>query len=81
MSNANIPFLDLVAPHKELKDELMAVCSQAFDTGGFIGGLIHGLLGTHPISDAVGIGALGAASAISSPSSIPPASLRDLVDS
>ncbi len=38
MSNANIPFLDLVTPHKELKDELMAVCSAAFDTGGFIGG-------------------------------------------
>jgi dTDP-4-amino-4,6-dideoxygalactose transaminase len=38
MSTANIPFLDLVTPHKELKDELMAVVSAAFDTGGFIGG-------------------------------------------
>lgn len=38
MSNANIPFLDLVTPHKELKEELMAVVSAAFDTGGFIGG-------------------------------------------
>ncbi|MDO5577488.1 MAG: DegT/DnrJ/EryC1/StrS family aminotransferase, partial [Fibrobacter sp.] len=33
-----IPFLDLVTPHAELKDELMAVCSKAFDTAGFIGG-------------------------------------------
>lgn len=34
----NIPFLDLVTPHRELKDELLEVCSQAFDTAGFIGG-------------------------------------------
>ncbi|NLE01038.1 MAG: DegT/DnrJ/EryC1/StrS family aminotransferase [Fibrobacter sp.] len=34
----NIPFLDLVSQHRELKDELLAVCSQAFDTAGFIGG-------------------------------------------
>ncbi|MEO5925039.1 MAG: DegT/DnrJ/EryC1/StrS family aminotransferase [Bryobacteraceae bacterium] len=38
MSNPNIPFLDLVTPHQELKEELMAVVSHAFDTGGFIGG-------------------------------------------
>lgn len=38
MSTANIPFLDLVTPHQELKAELMAVVSAAFDTGGFIGG-------------------------------------------
>ena len=38
MSNANIPFLDLVTPHQELKAELMEVVSKAFDTGGFIGG-------------------------------------------
>jgi dTDP-4-amino-4,6-dideoxygalactose transaminase len=38
MSTANIPFLDLITPHKELKDELMAVVSNALDTGGFIGG-------------------------------------------
>lgn len=34
----NVPFLDLITPHRELKDELLAVCSQAFDTAGFIGG-------------------------------------------
>lgn len=34
----NVPFLDLVTPHRELKDELLSVCAQAFDTAGFIGG-------------------------------------------
>jgi dTDP-4-amino-4,6-dideoxygalactose transaminase len=34
----NIPFLDLVSLHAELKDELMAVVSSALDTAGFIGG-------------------------------------------
>ena len=39
MSSAqNIPFLDLVALHAELKDELMSVVSSALDTAGFIGG-------------------------------------------
>jgi dTDP-4-amino-4,6-dideoxygalactose transaminase len=33
-----IPFLDLVAPHRELKDELAAVFVHALDTAGFIGG-------------------------------------------
>ena len=33
-----IPFLDLIAPHQELKSELSAVFSQALDTGAFIGG-------------------------------------------
>jgi sugar/nucleoside kinase (ribokinase family) len=47
----------------------------------FIAGLIHGLLGSHPIRDALGLGVLWAASAIGSPSSIPPASLRDLTGS
>ena len=32
------PFLDLVTPHQELKDELSAVFSRALDTAGFIGG-------------------------------------------
>ena len=36
--NKNIPFLDLVAPHAELKAELMEVVSKALDTAGFIGG-------------------------------------------
>lgn len=34
----NIPFLDLISQHRELKNELLAVCSHAFDTAGFIGG-------------------------------------------
>lgn len=38
MSEANIPFLDLVTPHKELKEELLAAVSAALDTAGFIGG-------------------------------------------
>jgi len=33
-----IPFLDLVTPHQELKDELVAVFEQALETAGFIGG-------------------------------------------
>jgi len=33
-----IPFLDLITPHKELKDELAAVFAHALDTAGFIGG-------------------------------------------
>lgn len=38
MTNNNIPFLDLVAPHRELKDELSSAFSLALDTGAFIGG-------------------------------------------
>jgi dTDP-4-amino-4,6-dideoxygalactose transaminase len=33
-----IPFLDLVAPHKELEDELLAVVKKSFSNAGFIGG-------------------------------------------
>jgi dTDP-4-amino-4,6-dideoxygalactose transaminase len=39
MSNpTKVPFLDLVTPHKELREELLAVVNKAFDTAGFIGG-------------------------------------------
>jgi len=39
MSNpSKVPFLDLVRPHKELREELLAVVNKAFDTAGFIGG-------------------------------------------
>jgi dTDP-4-amino-4,6-dideoxygalactose transaminase len=39
MTNKNsIPFLDLVTPHAELREELCAVFNSALDTGGFIGG-------------------------------------------
>ncbi len=39
MSTADrIPFLDLVAPHKRLRDELVQVFTSALDTAGFIGG-------------------------------------------
>src|SRR5437660_12826949 len=34
----SIPFLDLVAPHRELEAELMAVFQTAIRTAGFIGG-------------------------------------------
>jgi dTDP-4-amino-4,6-dideoxygalactose transaminase len=33
-----IPFLDLVTPHKELREELIAVFNSALDCAGFIGG-------------------------------------------
>jgi len=36
--NAPIPFLDLVAPHAELKEEIFTVFSTAVETGGFVGG-------------------------------------------
>jgi dTDP-4-amino-4,6-dideoxygalactose transaminase len=39
MSNpSKVPFLDLVTPHKELREELLAVVNKALDTAGFIGG-------------------------------------------
>jgi dTDP-4-amino-4,6-dideoxygalactose transaminase len=38
MQTHNIPFLDLVTPHRELKDELVAVFEHALETAGFIGG-------------------------------------------
>lgn len=38
MSTNRIPFLDLVTPHQELKEELCAVFEAALRTGGFIGG-------------------------------------------
>lgn len=34
----SVPFLDLVAPHEELKAELCDVFQRALETGGFIGG-------------------------------------------
>jgi dTDP-4-amino-4,6-dideoxygalactose transaminase len=33
-----VPFLDLVAPHQELEEELLAVVKKAFTNAGFIGG-------------------------------------------
>jgi dTDP-4-amino-4,6-dideoxygalactose transaminase len=38
VSQANIPFLDLVTPHVELEQELTQVFQQAIRTAGFIGG-------------------------------------------
>src|ERR1039457_1481820 len=38
METNRIPFLDLVTPQRELKDELVAVFEHALDTAGFIGG-------------------------------------------
>ncbi len=38
MQSNRIPFLDLVSPHQELKEELAAVFAHALDTAGFIGG-------------------------------------------
>ncbi len=37
-TNDNIPFLDLVTPHRELENELMEVVRAALKTAGFIGG-------------------------------------------
>lgn len=36
--NQETPFLDLITPHKELREELLEVVNSAFDTAGFIGG-------------------------------------------
>jgi len=33
-----VPFLDLVTPHRKLREELLAVFNKALDTAGFIGG-------------------------------------------
>jgi len=39
MSNpTKIPFLDLIAPHQELQEELISVVKKAFSNAGFIGG-------------------------------------------
>ncbi|MGH9522060.1 MAG: DegT/DnrJ/EryC1/StrS family aminotransferase [Terriglobales bacterium] len=38
MSNQNIPFLDLITPHKELENELVAAFRAALSNAGFIGG-------------------------------------------
>jgi dTDP-4-amino-4,6-dideoxygalactose transaminase len=39
MANVSkVPFLDLVTPHKELEEELLAVVKKAFSNAGFIGG-------------------------------------------
>jgi len=36
--NAKIPFVDLASLHRELEEELVAVCRKAIHTAGFIGG-------------------------------------------
>src|SRR2546428_12594312 len=38
MSTPEIPFLDLVTVHRELRDELRSVFETALETAGFIGG-------------------------------------------
>lgn len=38
MTQTVVPFLDLAAQHRAIKNELQAVASSAFDTAGFIGG-------------------------------------------
>lgn len=40
VSDAAIPFLDLVTPHQELERELVAVFRNALETGSFIGGSV-----------------------------------------
>jgi len=41
MSNpSKVPFLDLITPHKELREELLDVVNKALDAAGFIGGPI-----------------------------------------
>jgi dTDP-4-amino-4,6-dideoxygalactose transaminase len=37
-STAKVPFVDLVTIHRELENELLAVCKRVFETAGFIGG-------------------------------------------
>src|SRR5271165_800863 len=38
MSSIQIPFLDLICPHLEIEEELVAVFRGALQTGGFVGG-------------------------------------------
>jgi dTDP-4-amino-4,6-dideoxygalactose transaminase len=38
VTSPNIPFLDLVTPHQQLKDKLAGVFAQALETAGFVGG-------------------------------------------
>src|ERR1700682_570918 len=38
INNSSVPFLDLVTPHAELQEELVAVFRSALKTAGFIGG-------------------------------------------
>jgi dTDP-4-amino-4,6-dideoxygalactose transaminase len=38
MSNHKIPFLDLITPHKELEEELVAAFRTALNTAGYVGG-------------------------------------------
>ena len=38
MDSNRVPFLDLVTPHRELRDELTTVFEHALETAGFIGG-------------------------------------------
>src|SRR3989442_6464250 len=38
MSTGEVPFLDLVTVHRELREELRAVFETALDTAGFVGG-------------------------------------------
>ena len=40
MSTPDIPFLDLITVHRELREELRAVVERALDTAGFIGGRV-----------------------------------------
>jgi dTDP-4-amino-4,6-dideoxygalactose transaminase len=43
-NDAKIPFLDLITPHAELKDELVAVFQEVLKSAGFIGGpMVEGL--------------------------------------
>ncbi len=38
MNSPGVPFLDLITPHRQLKDELAKVFDRALETGGFVGG-------------------------------------------
>jgi dTDP-4-amino-4,6-dideoxygalactose transaminase len=38
VESAKVPFVDLVVPHRELREELVAVFERTLDTAGFVGG-------------------------------------------
>ena len=38
ITNAKIPLVDLVTPHRELEEELVSVFKTALKTAGFVGG-------------------------------------------
>src|SRR5262245_4525355 len=50
MTSDTIPFLNLIAAHRELKEELLTVFETALDTSGFVGGQWFTTTNTNSVS-------------------------------